>query len=429
MATVQQFFDNLPDLRNGDPSNYVIVHVAAGIDNHYHSFLPNDCPVDRTDMSGRIRLIASHYASRIAAAGADAADARAQGLVLACVREGIYASWAITDADMIASQTVANHIWHYDEMAQGDDRVTNAGVRTHYAEYTADVLTEDLMYSLARLGMGMLPCTGVVLVKTDNQHHYVEPHKTVHKAVLNQVLGRNYVVPLGMERELFEDLACHKAAHCILTSVAVAIARNHDTKVRLDAAKLGSAAVRIPALYGYEAAAGAILKVAKVAQAVGATANVAMNITALEARVARIYQTDSTTPTGRTTGAARQAGVVEDFCEDIAFCAGMIRASSSHAGQAAPAILKAWSIKTIVSNCTASVTRGSTHMEQAFAVARARARRGIIPGVGIFGAATPADTDPLPADETLAQVLSAVLGGGANTPAPVMPAAAGGVPR
>jgi hypothetical protein len=355
----------------------------------------------------------------LAASGLDGADARAQGTVLACVREGIYSSWAIAEDDLVTAQTIANPTFYWNAEAQDDLQVTNADVRAHFVAIDDNYLPDDLVYRLTRIGMGMLACTGVVLVKTDNEHHFVDPHKTVHRTVLTQIMGRNAALPFNMDRATFEDIVCHKAAHCVLTSLAVTIARDADVKVRLQAAKLGSAAVRIPALYNSESAASAMLKVAKTAKSLGQVANVNVNVRAIETAVAAVTNGQLNTPEGRTASAEAQATLIATHGEDLAFCVGMIRASCNHAGQTDPPILKAWSIKSLVTDSSAAVTRGVEQMEQSFSVSRSRARRGILAGVGVFGAAAPADTDPLPADETIAQILSAVLGAG---PAAVAPA-------
>lgn len=409
--SLQAFFASLPDLRNGNAGDYELVHVASGIPSQYYMIDSSTCPVQTSTIRTRVRLIAAHYASRIQAEGAAAADARAQGACLACVREGMNHSWSIAGADLVASQTVAITDWAWDPSLTGDARVTDQGIRAHYVAYDDDYMPDDVIAKLMRIGLGMLPCTGVVLVKTDFQHHFVDPHKVVHRTVLNQVLGRPHTPPFNLDVETFEDVVCHKAAHCVVSSVAAAIARNPNTRVRLMAAQLGSAAVRVPALYGPEAAAGAMLKVARMASSLGAIANVAVDITAVESAAAAVSAHRMETPEGRTAAAESQAKLVETFGEDIAFCAGLVQQSFQHAGQAGAPILQAWSVKNVMNNCSTSVTRGVVQMEQAFSVQRSQARRGIVPGVGLFGAEAPPSTDPLPADETLAQILQAVLGG------------------
>lgn len=412
MATLQEFFDSLPNLRNGDAANYQLVHVASGIPVQYHTYAPNGCPVPTTQSRDRIRLLAALYAARLETNGLDGNDARAQGCVLACVREGIYKSWAIADADIVASQRVENPEYHWDDTETDDDRVTDPDVRAHFTAIDAEYLSDELAYRLIRVGMGMLACTGVVLVKTDNEHHFVDPHKAVHRAVLTQVMGRNYTTPFNLDKATFEDVACHKAAHCVSTAVAVGVARSPATRVRLLAANLGSAGVRVPALYNSESAASAMMRVAQIAKSLGEIANVNVDVTAIEAAARAVSAHPMDTPQGRSDSAATQAALMATHGEDLAFCVGMIRASCSHAGQTEPPILKAWSIRSLVDESSSAVTRGVSQMEQAFAVSRSRARRGILSGVGVFGAVAPPDTEPLPADETIAQILTAVLGSG-----------------
>jgi len=149
-----------------------------------------------------------------------------------------------------------------------------------------------------------------------------------------------------------------------------------------------------------------------------------VDIAAIQAAVRAVSDHAMDTPRGRSDSAAAQAALIAAHGEDLAFCVGMIRASCSHAGQTDPPIMRAWSIKSLVNDSSSAVTRGVSQMEQSFSVSRSRARRGIIGGVGVFGAPAPPDTEPLPADETIAQILSAVLGSGQTAQA----AAAGPVP-
>lgn len=424
MATLQDFFNSLPDLRNGDAATYQIVHVASGIPEQYHTYNPEGCPIPRTECRLRIRLLAALYAVRLEDQGLDANEARAQGCILACVREGIYGSYAIAGADLVASQVVAGADHHWNGTAAADARVTDDDVRAHFVAIDENYLTDEVVYRLVRVGMGMLPCTGVVLVKTDNEHHFVDPHKSVHRAVLTQVMGRNYATPFNLDKATFEDVVCHKAAHCVATAVAVGIARRAETRVRLLASNLGSAGVRVPALYNSESAASAMMRVAQIARSLGEIANVNVDVAAIHTAVRAVSAHAMDTPQGRSDSATAQAALVAVHGEDLAFCVGMIRASCSHAGQMDPPILKAWSIKSLVNDSSSAVTRGVSQMEQSFSVSRSRARRGIIGGVGVFGAEAPPDTEPLPADETIAQILAAVLGSGQAAKAP----GAGSVP-
>lgn len=422
MATLQQFYDSLPDLRNGDAAHYDIVHVASGIPTHYHT-IRADPPFPGIAAGGpgalrdRIRLSAAVYAQRIEASGVDAGLARAQGCCLAAVRQGIYRTWRIQTNELIAAQVINNADLNFNAALADADRLTDAVANAHYVAITDDYFPDAMISKLVKIGMGMLVCTGVVLVKTDNAHHFVDPHKSIHRSVLTQVLGRNYEIPLGMDKDDFEDIVCHKASHCVNTQLAIRMARSTDSKVRLRASGLGSAAVRLPAKYGSESAASAVLKVVLMGRSLGQMANVAVDTASVTRATRAVTKGEMDTPALRSESTDAQADVVERFGEDIAFCAGLVKGSCNYANREDPPILRSYCLKTIMTENAVQVTNGVNQMDQAFTVRRTMARRGIIGGVGLFGAEAPDATDPLPADETLAQILNAVFAAQGNAAA------------
>lgn len=421
MATLQQFRNNFPDLRNGDAAAYNVVHVAAGIPAGFHTFPPEAAfPLPATDIRVRLKVIGANYARHIAAGGVDDAKARAMGLVLACVREGLYGAWVVENGEIVASQMRDVATIDYDAAIPAPG-LAEAAVIAHYNAYTEADFPDATLAKLMRVGMGMLVCTGVVLVRTACEHHFCDPHKSVHRAVLNQVMGRNYAPPFGLTREEFEDVACHKAAHCVNSARAIFEARNGDAKVRLQAANIASAGVRIPALYASEQAASAIRKVVQVAHSLGRLANVAVNVRVIENAADAVTVNEMLVPDDRTTSTERQTRLVSIHGHDIAYCAGMIAGTADQTGSDRPPVLAAYSIQAIMQEYPSAVADGTSQVSQAFQVRRSRARRGILTGAGLFGADAPEDTDPLPADETLAQVLAAVFGARADAAAAPVP--------
>jgi len=104
------------------------------------------------------------------------------------------------------------------------------------------------------------------------------------------------------------------------------------------------------------------------------------------------------------------AAVITRFGPDIAVCIGLFRGICAHAGVSNPGILRARCLTRIANDDPTMVSTGVQQMEAALRVQREKSRRGILRGIGLFGAEIPPDTQALPADETMAQILAAVVG-------------------
>jgi len=432
MATIEALFQDLPNLRNGDPANYTVVHIAAGIPPEFHFLVSaNEPPPD--DFMRYLLIEAAMYSRSMQDAGKGEDEARKHAVVLACVRLGIRRAWRITRNDLIAAQTrtpayygdrhnetaamaaavPANANAQAQAVAANAAAFPLAAVRREYNALAAiaEFAEEDVLMKLIRFGLAMPVITGVILVKTDSQHHFIAQHKNVFRAVMRQILGSGGVIPFGLEAEAFEDIVAHKSTHPINSALMIDIARNPDTKTRLMAAGLASAAVRVPAQYGPESAMSAVKNLVRKAVAIGRAANVAVDITQFEAMAAGVTQDiDFRIPADRALVATRVAEFTTTHGVDLARCMGILQATCDNANIARPPLLRSYALARIAADNPAATAEGVEQMTVFYRSQRERARRGMLSGMAMFGADTPAGTDPLPTDETMTQILAAVLG-------------------
>jgi hypothetical protein len=239
MATLNEFFESIPNLRNGNADQYNVLHVAAGIPNCYRLLtfateIPND-----NNIRGRVVDTASFYQARLEGAGVARDVARAKGLILAAVREGMKKAWNLANDHALAAQRENIVAAQYNGAAAADaNRILNNDVRPFAAAYTQDYVSDHMTSSLMRLGMGVFVTCGVILVRTEGQHHFVGENKAVSTAIGKQVFGAQFTPPFGLTMEDFEDVAYHKAPHVWVSQEMIDFARNPVTRVRLLAARL-----------------------------------------------------------------------------------------------------------------------------------------------------------------------------------------------
>jgi len=411
MATLSEFYANLPNLRNGDADGYNILHVAAGIPASYYFLnFTTAVPGDNV-IRARVCLDAAVYQSRMAATGMDANEAKAQGIVLAAVRAGMMKSWDLNAGNASAAQRVDIGVGVWDgAQATPADRYVEAGLQARVNGYDADYVSDAMISSLMQIGMGVFVCCGVIMVRTEGLHHFVGELKAISVALGKQVFGARFEAPFGLDMTTFEDVAYHKAPHCWISDLMITAARSNETRVRLLAAKLAAAAVRVPAKYPAESGAGAISNLVKKTQTAGRLANVAVDADRIVAICDAVTVGTMATAAMRAESTRALAELIEVHSSDIAICIGLFRGICSHAGVRDPGILRAKCLVRIAADDPVMVSTGVQQMEAAIRVQREKSRRGILRGIGLFGADAPEDTEALPADETMAQILAAVVG-------------------
>lgn len=431
MATIEALFTDLPNLRNGDAATYTVVHIAAGIPVEYHFILGTDEP-DENTFHRYLIADSAMYSVQMAATGLDADVARKRAVVLAAVRMGIRKSWNIVGGDLIAAQRHDDA--YYLARHNPNEALTAAtqGAAANLLAFPLEAVRNEVdalalmpelfepltLSRLFRLGMAMPVITGVILVKTDGQHHFIDQHKNVYRAVQRQVLGRGTPTPFDLEPEVFEDIVAHKSTHPISSARMIGWARHVDTKSRLMAAGIASAAVRVPAQYGPESAMSAITSLIRKAVSIGRAANIAVDMAAVDALLAQVFNGVALdTPDGRTLGANRAEVFVSTHGVDLARCMGILQATCDNANIQRPALMRSYALLRIVEENPSAMAEGVDQMNVFYRSQRERARRGILGGMALFGSEVPDDSNPLPTDDTMGQILAAVLGNNAQ-PAP-----------
>ena len=133
------------------------------------------------------------------------------------------------------------------------------------------VTVESFIQKVALTSIGMPVCQGVVLYKTGS-HHFIDPHKSVARAVIKQAFPEVNVGVAPLDKEQLEDLLAHKMAHPIKTNVMVGYATDVAMPARLKAANLASAAVRLPAKSDGEAFLAAGIRTQLIGSGPGALA-------------------------------------------------------------------------------------------------------------------------------------------------------------
>jgi hypothetical protein len=411
MSTLEQFYNSIPNLRNGNANNFNVLHVAAGIPNtYYYLNFATDLP-DATDMRTRIAVIAAVYAHKLETAGTDADKAKAYGLILAAVREGMTKAWAVDATNSLPAQTatVAATVW---DATQADlaARCVQGGLHARVTAYDGNYVSDRDISSLMKIGMGVFVTCGVIMVRTEGLHHFVGDNKAVSAAIGKQVFGSGFTAPFGLTMEEFEDVAYHKAPHVWVSEAMIEAARDDDTRTRLLSARLASAAVRVPAKYPAESGASAIRNLVVKVEVAASLANVALNTATIVTDCDNVTQNQMNTAGDRAAAVVALSELQETYASDIAICIGLFRAICDHASVRNPGLLRANCLERIELDNPVMVSNGKQQMESALRVQREKARRGIVRGIGLFGADAPDDTQALPADETMAQILAAVVG-------------------
>jgi hypothetical protein len=157
-----------------------------------------------------------------------------------------------------------------------------------------------------------------------------------------------------------------------------------------------------------------MVAIVRKAQGVTRAANVSMDIAAVVTAGENVVVDDMTTAAMRSESTANAQAMEVAYGEDVGFCIGCVEASCAHVNTRMPSILNSACLKRIKANHGGAVSDGRIHMEGVYRVLREKSRRGVISGIGLFGAAVPDDTEPLPADETMAQILGALVANNAG---------------
>jgi len=219
---------------------------------------------------------------------------------------------------------------------------------------------EAVVGTLVYLGMSVPVMQGVSLVLTG--HHFLPNTKNVFMGMKRQAMQvggaevTRWIEALG---DRFDDLAFHKACHPIMPASKRRWAKSTEMSAKLVASGHGAAAIRLPALPSE--AQGGKAAIAVVGKAVAVVRGMGHNI-AISSGPALI-QAVETAAEGRDERAAVVA--VKNWLtangSQIAFCAGIVQNISESGAGGKETTLSAFSIRKLMSEHSAEVSRGLTY--------------------------------------------------------------------
>jgi hypothetical protein len=236
-------------------------------------------------------------------------------------------------------------------------------------------IEEGVISLCVYLGMATPVLQGVSLVMTG--HHYIPTTYSLFKGLKKQGLGsatadtRAWVDGMG---ETFDDMAFHKACHPIAPLLKRALARDMDVAQRLRASGHGSAAIRLPAVPSEASGGKAVIALLKSAHDTFAQMGHTISwVTGAELMLALEHAAP-----GAPEAAACDAIIqwIADNSKHIAFCAGIVTQVHETTGTGRNTILAAYSIKRIIADNPAPVSRGVMYARAASARLRASMESG-----------------------------------------------------
>lgn len=359
---------SVPDLRNGDAQNIGQAAPKSSIAVPYKwahiQGLQSDRATEVVDA-----IIRAQYAQILSAAAAhpnetERKDARTRAIILGSVRAGAAASYRLTPNDMNAMEVVGagTSLTH---TARGATITAGAGtaapkhaVALGMAPLTA--LEVKVVGTLLYLGMAVPAMQGISLVISG--HHYLPSTKNTFTGMKRQALqvgGTEVTAWVETVGEVFDDMAFHKACHPISPPRKRSWAKSAELAVRLTASGHGAVAIRLPALpsdaQGGKAALAVIKKAVPVIQGMGHTVS--------WARGEELVKAVETALEGRQEldAVAAVRNWMDANTVYIAFCAGIVQTLAEAGTGQQETTLRAFSMKKIMSESTASTVRGNTY--------------------------------------------------------------------
>lgn len=407
-----EVFNQIPDLVNGEVTNFTFIFVGAGLHSAYHwvsdAASPGEVALDTVDrLTDYIVNTATIMSLLIQAAAAPVqmpdVKARSYALIITTGRAAMKRAWGMVDADVIATQTntLRNAAGAQVTFQNGNVLSGDAACGITDAEFTAeralvladyDAHKDTFYYQFLQTGVGMPPNNGVTMVST-MIHHYADPHKQICDAIVDQHVNLEQNVPNGLTKDEIRDAACHKTSHPVKSPVLVGLSRSAEVKERLKAIGHGSATVRLPARFAPEKAADAFKALVHKAKQAGKASNIAVDTASVDALCAAVSAEMTANP--NQTGLSASDGLVEAFKVtnglDIAWLAGFMAASfeASNASPRARSILDSYAVKGLIEEEQPSYAEGFGHYGDAAKWRRARAREGHLAGYGKMGADDP----------------------------------------
>jgi len=207
-------------------------------------------PITSLPPAVSMEFVAAYIRTYFAMVGAGLT--RVQAIALGAVRAAMSAYYRLTVADFELDEVGLAVYAVVRTGADGDMTVVSAApAHPRFGEAQGeDDLTDAeraLIPMYVAFGISALPLNGAVLEEAG--HHYIPSHFAYFVAVERQVLNSSVVAVRefwNANSENLRDVVWHKAGHPVSMALKRSFALSHAMKERLVAAKLGSAAVRLP---------------------------------------------------------------------------------------------------------------------------------------------------------------------------------------
>jgi hypothetical protein len=214
------------------------------------------------------------------------------------------------------------------------------------------------MNAMMYMGIGIPALQGFSLVRFG--HHFLsnagEAPMKPWLALIKQVRATvGDAVHVWMDYEWFRDVAFHKSCHPILPAMKQAWAKDPDTKARLNAANLGSAAVRLPATPPDFEQAKAAISILREAKPSLEQMMFVITTTQLDAAALAVETADAGEAERRAVAVA--VHLVEVHAPRIAYAAGIV--AKIHETGLASTLLGAFSIRRLLREYPEAYDAGS----------------------------------------------------------------------
>lgn len=287
-------------LRNGTPEEIEPYLLTSAIPAAYHWVPINGLsPADALRcVDGFIRCYRYRFATN-APPDWSTENSRIAAIILGTTRAVIMNNYDIGIADINAQESAApvlSVVVPAETAANPNPAPTysvllatgtaNVGILSENLGLTTEEM--ELVRVTMRCAQAIVPLQGLNLIN-DGHHYLSEKSKQAYKsffAVEKQLWVSTYMKTLvSASGALVRDLMWHKAGHPVAISIKEAAATSPNVKLNLEAAKLGSATARLPAIEADIRAAETYLKMAESVDAIWATMGGKIVVSNLRLRV------------------------------------------------------------------------------------------------------------------------------------------------
>jgi len=367
----------IPDLRNGSLVDIQQAAPRAAMSVLYHwpiiGGLTHDKYIDSID-----HVVRAIFAQGVHVLGANATEAniaafRKKAIVLGAIRVGAVAAFKLTREDLVRDELSASGMV-YDAQTNVIGMSTagsTSGARWTAARSMQDITPEEegVVAACVYMGMAIPVLQGVSLVMTG--HHYIPTTYNLFAGLKRQAIGqasaeaKTWIEAMGDD---FNDMAFHKATHSVSFTLKRSMAKNVEVANRLRASGHGSAAIRLPAVPSE--ASGGKASVALLASAKSTFAQMGHVLTYNEGLQLLADLDDAREGQQEMDACNKVVAWVEANAQTLAFCAGIVSHVHETNGTGKNTILSAYSIKRIMSDHPAQVSKGGMYARAANTILR-----------------------------------------------------------